>query len=74
MKVTDWESDLGEALRGTGWTAVGDVPLTTITRTDSLAVKTVTTLVPRGTKLRVVMSDDQTGDGYIDGHSNFVVK
>jgi plastocyanin len=59
---------------GTGWTPVGDVALTTIARTDSLAVKTVTSLVPRGTKLRVVMSDDQTGADYIDGHSNFVVK
>jgi plastocyanin len=67
-------AQLTRYVQGTGWTAVGDVPLTSITRTDSLAVKTVTTLVPRGTKLRVVMSDEQTGDGYIDGHSNFVVK
>src|SRR3954469_2836803 len=59
---------------GTGWAPVGDVPLTSITRTDSIAVKTVTTFVPRGTKLRVVMSDDQTGADYIDAHSNFVVK
>jgi len=59
---------------GTGWAPVGDVLLTSITRTDSVAVKTVTTLVPRGTKLRVVMSDDQTGADYIDAHSNFVVK
>jgi plastocyanin len=59
---------------GSGWAPVGDVLLTSITRTDSLAVKTVTSFVPRGTKLRVVMSDDQTGADYIDGHSNFVVK
>ena len=59
---------------GTGWVPVADVLLTTITRTDSVAVKTVTTFVPRGTKLRVVMSDDQTGADYVDAHSNFVVK
>jgi plastocyanin len=67
-------AQLTRFVRGTGWTAVGDIPLTTISRTDSLAVKTVSSLVPRGTKLRVVMSDDQTGTDYIDGHSNFVVK
>ena len=61
-------------VRGTGWTPAGDIALTSITRTDSLAVKTVTSFVPRGTKLRVVMSDDQTGADYIDAHSNFVVK
>ena len=46
---------------GGSWSPVGDIALTSITRTDSLAVKTVTSFVPRGTKLRVVMSDDQTG-------------
>jgi plastocyanin len=61
-------------VRGTGWTPVGDVLLTSIARTDSVAVKTVTSLVPRGTKLQVVISDEQAGDDYIDGHSNFVVK
>ena len=33
-----------------------------------------TALVPGGTKLRAVMSDDQTGPNYIDAHSNFIVK
>jgi len=59
---------------GTGWAPVGDVALTSITRTDSIAVRTVTAAVPSGTKLRVVMSDDQTGADYVDAHSNFVVK
>lgn len=59
---------------GTGWTPVGDVLLTSIARTDSVAVKTVTSLVPRGTKLRVLMTAAQAGADYIDAQSNFVVK
>jgi len=61
-------------VRGTGWVPMGETQIGTIARTDSIAVKTVTSLVLRGTKLRAVMSDDQTGPDYIDGHSNFVVK
>ena len=37
-------------------------------------MKTVTEPFARGTKLRAVMSDDQTGPDYIDAHSNFIVK
>jgi hypothetical protein len=59
---------------GTGWVALGETQLATIARTDSLAVKTVTALVPSGTKLRAVMSDEQTGPNYTDAHSNFIVK
>jgi plastocyanin len=58
---------------GTGWAPLDVAQLTSIARTDSLAVKTVTLNVPRGTKLRAIMSDDQTGANYIDAHSNFVV-
>lgn len=61
-------------VRGTGWVSLGDVQLASIARTDSVAVKTVTSLVPRGTKLQVQLADDQTGAEYIDAHSNFVVK
>jgi plastocyanin len=59
---------------GTGWVSVGTTQLATIARTDSIAVKTVTELFPSGTKLRAVMTDDQTGPNYIDAHSNFIVK
>jgi plastocyanin len=58
---------------GTGWAPLDVAQLATIARTDSLAVKTVTLNVARGTKLRALMSDDQTGPDYIDAHSNFVV-
>ncbi len=61
-------------VNGTGWVPVGSTQLAAIARTDSIAVKTVTELFPSGTKLRAVMSDDQTGPNYIDGHSNFIVK
>ncbi|MGZ8694811.1 MAG: cupredoxin domain-containing protein [Gaiellaceae bacterium] len=59
---------------GTGWVPLGDVQLTSIARTDSVAVKTVTSLVSRGTKLRVLMTAAQAGAEYIDAQSNFVVK
>jgi plastocyanin len=61
-------------VRGTGWVSLGDVQLTSIARTDSVAVKTVTSLVPRGTKLRVLMTAAEAGADYIDAQSNFVVK
>ena len=61
-------------VRGSGWVPVGTVQLTNIARTDTVAVKTVTSLAPRGTKLRVLMSDAETGSDYIDAHSNFIVK
>ena len=59
---------------GSGWQPLDVATLAGIGRTDSIAVKTVTALVPSGTKLRAVMSDDQTGPNYIDAHSNFIVK
>jgi plastocyanin len=61
-------------VKGTGWVPVGDTQLATIARTDSIAVRTVIEPFPQGTKLRAVMSDDQTGPNYIDAHSNFIVK
>ena len=61
-------------VNGTGWVPVGTAQLASIARTDSVAAKTVTELFPSGTKLRAVMSDDQTGPNYIDAHSNFIVK
>jgi plastocyanin len=66
--------EVNRYVRGTGWVSVGQTQLSTIARTDSIAVKTVTELFPSGTKLRAVMSDDQTGPNYIDAHSNFIVK
>lgn len=61
-------------VRGSGWQPLDVATLAGIARTDSIAVKTVTAPVPSGTKLRAVMSDDQTGPNYIDAHSNFIVK
>jgi plastocyanin len=61
-------------VNGTGWVPVGTTQLSSIARTDSVAAKTVTELFPSGTKLRAVMSDEQTGPNYIDAHSNFIVK
>ena len=46
-------------VNGTGWAPLGEAQLATIARTDSIAVKTVTELVPPGTRLRAVMSDDR---------------
>ena len=66
--------DVNRYVSGTGWVSVGTTQLGPIARTDSVAVKTVTELFPSGTKLRAVMSDDQTGPNYIDAHSNFIVK
>jgi plastocyanin len=66
--------DVTRYVRGTGWVSVGQTQLGTIARTDSIAVKTVTELFPSGTKLRAVMSNEQTGPNYIDAHSNFIVK
>lgn len=61
-------------VRGTGWVPVGQTQLTNIERTDTVAVRTVTSFAPSGTKLRALMSDDQTGPDYTDAHSNFIVK
>ncbi len=58
---------------GTGWAPMDVAQLASISRTDSIAVKTVTLNVSRGTKLRAFMTDEQTGPNYIDAHSNFVV-
>ncbi|MFN2470177.1 MAG: cupredoxin domain-containing protein [Gaiellaceae bacterium] len=66
--------DVTRSVRGRDWVSIGPVQLTSIPRTDTVAVKTVTLLVPRGTKLRVFMSDAETGPDYIDSHSNFIVK
>jgi plastocyanin len=65
---------LNRFMPGAGWQPLDVTQLAGIARTDSIAVKTVTSSVPRGTKLRAVMADDQTGPNYIDAHSNFVVK
>jgi plastocyanin len=66
--------DVTRFVRGSGWVSVGTVQLTNIVRTDTVAVKTVTSLVAPGTKLRAFMSDAETGPDYIDAHSNFIVK
>ena len=66
--------DVTRFVPGSGWVSTGTVQLTTIARTDTVAVRTITSLVPRGTKLRVFMSDAETGDGYMDARSNFIVK
>ena len=66
--------DVTRFVRGSGWVSMGSVQLSSIVRTDTVAVKTVTSLVPRGTKLRAFMADAETGPEYIDAHSNFIVK
>jgi plastocyanin len=66
--------DVTRFVSGSGWISTGTVQLTNIPRTDTVAVKTVISLVPRGTKLRAFMSDAETGAEYLDAHSNFIVK
>jgi plastocyanin len=66
--------DLTQWQRGTGWTPIQQVQLNSIVRTDTIAVRTVTSFVPPGTKLRVFMPESQVSPDYLEGHSNFVVK
>jgi plastocyanin len=66
--------DVTRFVPGSGWVSTGTAQLTNIARTETVAVRTITSLVPRGTKLRVFMADAQTGDEYMDAHSNFIVK
>jgi plastocyanin len=72
--LTGKNVDVTRFVRGSGWVSIGKVQLAAIARTDTVAVKTVTSFVPRGTKLRAFMADAETGAEYIDAHSNFIVK
>jgi hypothetical protein len=56
------------------WTTISTAPLTSISRTDTVAVGHVTSNVPLQTKLRVFLPASQTAPDYIEGHSNFVFK
>jgi plastocyanin len=66
--------DLTRWQPGTGWTPIQQVQLNSIARTDTIAVRTVTSFVRAGTKLRVFMPESQVSPDYLEGHSNFVVK
>jgi hypothetical protein len=56
------------------WTTISTAPLTSISRTDTVAVGHVVSNVPLQTKLRVFLPASQTSPDYIAGHSNFVFK
>jgi hypothetical protein len=56
------------------WTTISTAPLTSISRTDTVAVGHVVSNVPLQTKLRVFLPASQTSPDYIEGHSNFVFK
>jgi hypothetical protein len=67
LDLTRWRS-------GQGWVPIQQVQLNSIARTDTISVRTVTTFVPPGTKLRVFLPANEVSPDYLDGHSNFVVK
>jgi plastocyanin len=67
VQLTRWQ-------RGQGWVPTQEVLLNAIARTDTIAVRTVISFVPVGTKLRVFLPADQVSPDFLEGHSNFVVK
>ncbi len=66
--------DMARWVPGRGWVVFQSFALNSIARTETIAVRTVTTLVRRGTKLRIFMPSGQAAPNYMAGHSNFVVK
>ncbi|MBD0348810.1 MAG: hypothetical protein ICV59_06630, partial [Thermoleophilia bacterium] len=66
--------DMARWIPGRGWVVFEAFQLTSIARTETIAVRTVTTFVPRNTKLRIFMPAAQAAPNYMAGHSNFVVK
>ena len=55
------------------WVTFQTATLQAIPRTPTTSDVYVSTLVRRGTKLRVFLPADQVGPNYLDGHSNYII-
>jgi plastocyanin len=55
------------------WVTFQTATLQALARTPTTSDVYVTTLVRRGTKLRVFLPADQVGPNYLEGHSNYII-